>query len=173
MLYVVQVQACREMDIVSRCQGIVRDGEEVFTMLTERMERRGGEWKKIHAVTFQKYLFVDTEAPDDFRIRLRSVPGMTRFLTVGDDIVPIFPEEEKLLRLLGGDDHVIGSSVVYKEGDRVTVISGALVGLEGLVRWSDKRQKWIGIEVKLANRKTVIKIGAEFISPSEKKLLSP
>ena len=173
MWYVVQVQACHEQEIVNKCQGIVKDDEEVFTILSERMERKDGEWEKVRSVTFQKYIFVETAEPDDFRNRLRKIPGMTKLLKVGDDIVPIYPEEEKLLRLLGGDDHVIGSSVVYKEGDSVTVVSGALVGLEGLVRWSDKRQKWIGIEVKLANRKTVIKIGAEFISPSEKKLLSP
>ena len=120
-------------------------------MLSERMVRKDGEWEKVQSVTFQKYIFVETAEPEDFRLRLRRIPGLTKFLTVGDDIVPIFPEEEKLLRMLGGDDHVIGSSVVYKEGDRVTVISGALVGMEGLVRWMDRRQRWVRIAVRLAD----------------------
>ena len=131
-------------------------------MLSERMVRKDGEWEKVQSVTFQKYIFVETAEPEDFRLRLRRIPGLTKFLTVGDDIVPIFPEEEKLLRMLGGDDHVIGSSVVYKEGDRVTVISGALVGMEGLVRWMDRRQRWVRIAVRLADRETLIKLGAEF-----------
>ena len=158
------------MDAVDRCQNIIKDREEVFTMLSERMVRKDGEWQAVRSVTFQKYIFVETTSIDDFRIRLHAIPGLTRILTVGDDAVPIYPKEEKLLRLLGGEDHIIGRSVVYKEGDKVTVVSGALVGLEGLVRWTDKRQRWIGIAVSLANRETVIKLGAEFIRPGEKKL---
>ena len=170
MWYVVQVQACHEIDVVNRCQNIVRDSEEVFTMLSERMERKDGVWQPIRTVTFQKYIFVDTSNIDAFRSRLHSIPGMTRILTVGDDAVPIYPKEEQLLRLLGGEDHIIGRSVIYKEGDKVTVVSGTLVGLEGLVRWTDKRQKWVGIAVSLADRETVIKLGAEFVRPGEKKL---
>ena len=39
MWYVVQVQACHEQEIVKKCQRIVKDDEEVFTILSERMER--------------------------------------------------------------------------------------------------------------------------------------
>ena len=172
MCYVVQVQACHEIDAVDRCQNIIKDSEEVFTMLSERMVRKDGEWQAVRSVTFQKYIFVETMDPDDFWNRLRKVPGMAKLLKVGDEVVPIYPEEEKVLRLLGGDGHVIGRSVVYKEGDSVTVVSGALAGLEGLVRWMDRRQRWVRIAVRLAGCETLIKLGAEFIRPDEKKLLS-
>ena len=97
MWYVIQVQACHELAVVDRCQGIVKDEEEVFTMLSEQMERKNGEWQVIRSVAFQKYIFVDTANIDGFRVRLHSIPGMTRILTVGDDAVPIYPKEEKLL----------------------------------------------------------------------------
>lgn len=173
MWYVVQVQACHEQEIVKKCQRIVKDDEEVFTILSERMERINGEWEAVLSVTFQKYVFVDTTDPEDFWLRLHGIPGLTKLLTVGDEIVAVYPEEERVLRLLGGDDHIIGRSVVHKEGDHVTVISGALVGLEGLVRWVDKRQRWVRIAVRIGDRETLIKLSAEFVRPSEKKLLSP
>ena len=62
---------------------------------------------------------------------------------------------------------------MHKEGDHVTVISGALVWLEGLVRWVDKRQRWVRIAVRIGDRETLIKLSAEFVRPSEKKPLSP
>ena len=66
MWYVVQVQACHEHEIVKKCQRIVKDNEEVFTMRTERMERINGEWEAVLSVTFQKYVFVDTTDPERY-----------------------------------------------------------------------------------------------------------
>ena len=163
MWYVIQVEACHENEMVTRCQRIVKEGEEVFTMLSERMERRDNEWKPYRYVTFQKYIFVDTAHPDDFKSRLHEITGMTKMLMTGDDITPLYPEEEKLLKRLGGDDHVIGKSCLYSEGDEITVINGPLVGLEGVVKWKDKRQRLIGVAVTLMNRETIIKLAAEYI----------
>lgn len=96
-------------------------------MLSERMERKDGVWQPIRTVTFQKYIFVDTSNIDDFRSRLHSIPGLTKILTVGDEAVPIYPKEEQLLRLLGGKDHIIGRSVIYKEGDKVKALCGGTI----------------------------------------------
>ncbi len=163
MWYVIQVMACHESEMVTKCQKIVKEGEEVFTILTERLERKDGEWRPKRFVTFQKYIFVDTNDPDDFRIRLHDICGMTKMLGIGDDIVPIHSDEEEFLRRIGGDDHIIGKSCAYCEGDKVSVITGPLAGMEGQVEWTNKRQKLIGVRVSFMNRETVIKFGAEYI----------
>lgn len=163
MWYVIQVSACHEIEMAAKCQRIVKENEEVFTMLTERLERKGGEWKPYRFVTFQKYIFADTNDPDDFRIRLHSIGGLTKMLGTGDDVVPIHADEEEFLKRIGGSDHIIGKSVAYCEGDKITVTSGPLAGMEGLVKWTDKRQKLVGIAVNFLNQETVIKLGAEFI----------
>ena len=167
MWYVIQVMACHESEMVSKCQKIVKDGEEVFTMYTERMERRDGRWQPRRFVTFQKYIFVVTNAPDDFRIRLQGVSGLTKMLGAGEDVIPIRTEEEEFLRRVGGEDHIIGKSCVYSEGDKVKVVSGPLSGMKGQIEWFDKRQRVIGIKTMFLNQKTVIKLGAEFIRKEE------
>lgn len=167
MWYVIQVTACHESEMVTKCQRVVKDGEEVFTMLTERMERRGGKWQPKKYVVFQKYIFVDTADPEDFKVRLHDVIGMTKMLGIGDDIVPIHPDEEEFLRRVGGRDHIIGKSCVYCKGDKITVIKGPLAGMEGEVEWIDKRQKLIGVKTIFMNQETVIKLGAEYISKEE------
>ncbi len=163
MWYVIQVMACHESEMVTRCRQIIKDGEEVFTMMTERQERRNGQWQPKQFVTFQKYIFVDTDDPDDFRIRLHDVIGMTKMLGIGDDIIPISPEEEGFLKRIGGEDHIIGRISAFCEGDKVSIMTGPFAGMEGCVEWTDKRQRLIGIRVGFMNRETVIKLGAEFI----------
>ncbi len=163
MWYVVQVEACHELDMVNKCRKILREGEDVFTFLTERMERRSGEWKAYQHITFQKYIFIDTDDPDDLRIRLRSVEGLTRMLGVGDAVVPIRKEEEEFLKLVGGEDHIIGGLEISNEGDKIKIASGPLSGKEGLIKWIDKRQMVVGITVDFLNQENVIKLGAEFV----------
>ena len=163
MWYVIQVMACHESEMVNKCRRIALDNEEVFTFFTERMERRNGEWQPKRFVTFQKYIFVDTTDPDDFRTRLHEVAGITKMLGVGDTIVPIKSEEEQFLRYIGGEEHVIGKSTVYYEGEKIVVTSGPLEGMEGRVKWLDKRQKLIGVSTDVDGKETVIKLAAEFV----------
>ncbi len=80
MWYVIQTKALKEREMVLKCQDILKDGEEVFTMETEKQKRIKGEWQTVREVTFQKYIFVETDDPDDLRIRLRDVKGMTKML---------------------------------------------------------------------------------------------
>ena len=163
MWYVIQTKALHELEMVLKCQDILKDGEEVFTMETEKQKRKNGEWQTVREVTFQKYIFVETDDPDDLRIRLRDVKGMTKMLCVSDTPTPIYPEEEELLRRLGGDDHVIGKSRVYNMGDRIKVIDGPLANMEGVVKWTDRRQHIIGISVRIFGDERVVKLSADYI----------
>lgn len=163
MWYVIQVKACHEHEMVNKCQSILKPGEEVFTIETERLERREGVWQPVRRITFQKYIFADIEDPDDFRLRLRKVYGMTKLLGVGDVVLPIFPEEEEHLKRLGGKDHIIGKSDVYKDGDKIKVIDGPLRGLEASVKWVDKRQKLVGVAVMMLGQGRIIKLSADFV----------
>ena len=164
MWYVLQVSACHENEMVNKCREILKDGEEVFTFLAERLERKKGKWEPKRTITFQKYIFADITDPDDFRVRLQKVDGMTKMLGVGEDIVPIKPEEETFLKRIGGEEHIIGLSRGFSEGDKVIVTDGPLQGKEGSIKWMDKRQRTAGIRVKFLNTDTVIKLGIECIN---------
>ncbi len=163
MWYVIQVTASHELDMIDKCRKVLKDGEEVFTMMTERFERKDGEWKTYRFVTFRNYIFIDTTDPDDLKIRLHNVIGMTKMLGVGDEIIPIRPEEEEFLKKIGGPDHVIGKASIYCEGDKITITDGPFAGMEGMIKWTDKRQRLVGVKVVFMNRETEIKLGADYI----------
>lgn len=161
MWYVIQVQARRELAVVEKCRerGLLLPGEEVFTMLSERMVKERGEWKKKTEAAFQKYIIAETEDTDGFRIRLRNVGEMAKMLGVDDRIVPIYPEEQELLARLGGEEHIIRYSEGYTLNDKLVVTDGPMKGMEGRVKWVDRHQRIAGIEVMLLGRKVIVKMG--------------
>ena len=166
MWYVIQVRALHEFEVAKQCKrDVLIDGEDIFVFQTEHFVRKGKLWEIKRTPTFQKYLFVETDDVDDFRLRLRAVKQMTKFLGTGDEITPIYPEEEKWLMRLGGPDHIITVSEASYEGKDIVVNSGALEGLEGDIRWIDKRQKAVGVGVSILGHDRVINVGMEFIDP--------
>ena len=171
MWYVIQVEPSHELEMVRKCKTLEKQGEEVFTMLTVRQERKNGIWEKKQSVTFQKYIFVDTDEPDDFRIRLQSISGLTKMLGIGETVVPIYPKEEELLKRLGGPNHIIEISEGYYEDDHLVITGGPIKRLEEELKWIDNRQKVAGVAVNIMNREEVIRLGADFTR--DKKPLNP
>lgn len=161
MWYVIQVQARRELAVVEKChkRNVILPGEEVFTMLSERMVKERGEWKKKTEVAFQKYIIAETKDADGFRVRLQKIGEMAKMLGVNDQVVPIYPEEEERLKRLGGPEHVIRYSEGYMLNERLIVTDGPMKGMEGQVKWTDRHQRLAGVEVLLLGRKVVVKMG--------------
>ena len=100
---------------------MMRPKEEVFVILRERMHRASDGKEKILVPVFPGYVFVETEDIDDFRIRLRELKTMTKVLRAGEETVPVYPEEEAFLRMIGGEDHIVRFSEGYEIGRTLTV----------------------------------------------------
>lgn len=172
MWYVIQVWTGKEQEIIAECnEKVLESGEDMFVMLGERMMKdRAGIWEKRKTAVFPGYVFVETKDIEGLKIRLRNVKKMTRILTTGSELTPVYPEEEELLRRLGGDEHLIELSEGYREGDRLVVTDGPLVGLEGYVKWSKSHRRIACIELELCGQKISVKLGFEFLEKiSEKK----
>lgn len=161
MWYVIQVQARHEQAVVEKCheRNVLLPGEDVFTILSERMVKERGEWKKKEEPAFQKYIFAETEDTNGFRIRLRNVQELAKMLGVDDSIVPIYPEEQEMLQRLGGEEHVIRYSEGYMLGEKLIVTEGPMKGMEGYVKWVDRHQRIAGIEIFLLGRQLIVKMG--------------
>lgn len=53
----------------------------------------------------------------------------------GVKMKPIYENEKEMLELLGGKEHLIRASKGIKKGDEIVVLSGDLVGHEGMIKW--------------------------------------
>lgn len=160
MWYVMQVYTGQEMEIARQCrERVTREGEEVFVPRAERMRRARGEAELVKTVLFPGYVFIETEDPEGTYLRLKSIKAMTKLLKTGEEITPLYPEEEVYLRRIGDEGHVAGYSEGYLKGDKLVVTSGALKGSEGLIKKVLRHKRLAVLEVPLLGRKVEVTLG--------------
>ena len=123
--------------------------QDIFTFTCDRMKRYQGSWHIEKTSMFPDYVFLETgniralsECLEPYResVCILSDPaeyhGMLRRVS---------PEEEELLRRLGGQEHHLGISQGYIRDGITHVTQGPLVGMERKIRRIDrhKRIAWI------------------------------
>ncbi|MCC8028792.1 MAG: antiterminator LoaP [Lachnospiraceae bacterium] len=163
MYYVVQVHTGDEERCMQECclridKEILR---ECFIPHYEEKRKINGTWMTQERVLFPGYVFLDTEDIDALYLQLKAVPRMTRLLGVGERIVPLSEEEEAFLMRFGGEAHLVEMSEGIIERSQVRILSGPLMGMEGLIRKIDRHKRKAWLEVELFGRTQRIEVGLE------------
>ena len=160
MWYVIQSWTGQEEETAKECrEKIALPGEEVFTMRGERQYRIRGKWVTDYYQLFKGYIFAEISDPEDFRIRLRKTPRMTKIVEFGDEIIPIYPEEEEHLKQLGGEEHIARFSTGYKVGDELMITEGALKGYTGIIKHQDRHHRIVIISIPLMGHMVDVELG--------------
>ena len=128
-----------------------------------RKRRYCGEWHEEKKILFPGYVFLVSDNPGELFLRLKKVPGLTKLLGTGDEIVPLSAEEEELLKKLGGEDHVVEGSIGILEQDKIVITEGPLQGMEGYIRKIDRHKRTAWLEVELMGRKIETQVGLEIV----------
>ena len=104
MWYVIQVAPNREYDVIAMCnQRIKKPDEEFFVMKGIRyLREKDGSWRENEIIVFPRYVFADTDDIGNLRERLLKISDLTKVVSSGDDFFPIYPDEEELLKIIGG-----------------------------------------------------------------------
>lgn len=128
-MYVLQVKpGCEE----SAARLIGDKGYIAMCPSEEIYIRSQGRWHKRLKLVFTQYIFVECELTDESYYRIRSVPGVVRFLGFGKP-EPLQPDEQEYIKLLHNKGKPIGTSKVY------TTASGEKMILSGILReYTDK-----------------------------------
>ena len=160
MWYVIQVYTGHEEDVAGQCRiRALKDGEAAFIPQVERMTKIRGEWELMTTRLFPGYVFLETDEPDGLYERLKRVKTMTKLLKTGEEITPLYRDEEEHLRKLQDAGHVVRYSEGYLEGDRLFITSGALVGCEGKVKKILRHKRLAVLEVPLLGREVEVTLG--------------
>lgn len=127
--YVIQVYTGREEEILRQCrQRVAKAGEEVFVPMAERMTKVNGKWTLVETRLFSGYVFIVTDDPWDLYMRLKQIKAMTKLLKTGEEIIPLYREEEAYLKeLLDGEYVARYSGGVFRRGSAGSY-SGAFKG---------------------------------------------
>ncbi|MBM6840746.1 antiterminator LoaP [[Clostridium] spiroforme] len=167
--YVIQVKTGNEEKIKDICQRLISKDvlQECFIPKTKRIRKIRGNIIEREEILFKGYVFMITDAIDDLYQCLKLIPELTKVLgNDGSNILPILQEEAIFLLKFGKQDHIVDMSKGYIIGSKIMILTGPLVGNEGIIRKIDRHKRIAYIEVKLFDQITTVKVGLEIISKS-------
>ena len=165
-IYVLYVGASREEVTKGLVERVASPEayDEIFFPTFEKRIKRAGTWRTVDAYLVPGYLFVVTEDVGFLREELMSVPALTKLLSMGEQFVPLGPEEtEWLEHLTHPFERTIAFSEGYIVGDRVVVTTGALMGQESRITKIDRRKRFAYLDFNIMGRTKTIKVGLEIV----------
>ena len=143
MWYVMQVRTGTEENIRCQCQRLISSNvlERCFIPYYQQKKRFQGEWHIQERILFPGYVFLITQDPEKLVNGLRKVIGLTKLIGTGDEIVPLVQEEIDLLMKIGTDKQLVEMSSGIIENDRVQILAGPLMGMEGNICRIDRHKR--------------------------------
>ena len=164
--YVVNTYAGHERNVKESLETRIANEElqdYIFRIVIAEEEeidiKNGKQIKKIRNL-FPGYLFVEMIMTDNIWYVVRNTPGVTGFIgSSGGGAKPFsVPDEEidPILRKLGQNDHKI--VVNFTVGDRVKILSGAFVNVEGTIQSMDDSSETARVLSIVFGRETPVEV---------------
>ncbi|MEL7005054.1 MAG: UpxY family transcription antiterminator [Bacteroidota bacterium] len=104
--------------------------------------------KKLEVPVFPSYLFAKIDAHD--MVKVYGVSGFVRFLSTGNELDIISDERMESLQQLFSNDFEV-SSIKIQRREKVKVINGPLIGLEGVIL-KDTEGSRVLVQMEVLNR---------------------
>ena len=140
--------------------------QETFQFTHDRMRRYEGSWHVECEQMFPEYVFLETEDPAALKKALKPYQDLVQLLEDGTLLQRVDPEEEKLLRLLGGKEHHLNISQGYIRDGVTYVTGGPLVGLESRIRKIDRHKRIARVMLPAGEPGRLMAAGLEITSRS-------
>jgi transcriptional antiterminator NusG len=127
--------------------------------------RKKGKVIDVIKPLFNGYLFVSA---DDMRISevslwLRNHKMGVWFITFGGSIIPVNQKEMLLIQQLISNGGIVEPSVIMQNGHNVKIVSGPLVGLEGLIQKYCKRDRRVIIKITIGSEEKLVELEGTWV----------
>lgn len=170
MWYVIQVLKGREDAMAGLIARVVPESilDECFVPKFATEIKVRGRWIPCEKELFPGYLIAVTDSPERVEECLLRIPEFARVLRMGEEYAPLAEDE---IEIIGGftkrGNRVVPMSRAVKDGDRVVVTMGPLVGREGLIREIHRRKSTAILELNLCGRLVTTRVGLSVVSVPE------
>ena len=146
--YVIQVMAGREEAVARKIKRAAADFAEERGM----------------AAADVGYLVAVTSSAAVLDTALKRVPELTRILGNDNAFIPLKDDEAGWIDAFTRKGYrVVEMSEGFKEGGKVTVTSGPLVGYEGAITKIDRRKHEAYLQLEIMGRKKEVKVGFNLV----------
>lgn len=162
--YVLFVQSGKEEFMAERCRNGLDKAlyASVFVPKYQIMMQFASVWEIREHVLFPGYIFFETNEIRKIQQELWRIPYYKRMLGRDEEeIHPIFVREKQRLQSLMNSRGVIEASYGYKDGERVQITRGALVGHEAEIRRIDRHKRMATVELQLLGKSVKMNLGLE------------
>lgn len=175
MFYVLQIAPHEE----SRIEQILRESmpsslcKQCFHPMRRRTKKIHGEWIETSEKLLPGYVFVETDTPDEFYKKLRTIPRLTKMLgkLYNEEIsswefTGLSADEVRWLTniMSCGEVGEVSLSFVKKdETGNIQIISGPLVYLVDKVRKFDLHKRIAIVELSFGQKQSLLYFGIEIV----------
>lgn len=160
--YVIQVMKGREDNMASLIGRVVPKAllQEVFSPKYETEIKVRGRWVPVQKTLLPGYLIAITSDPEGLEAMLSDMPEFARLLAQGNEFVPLAPAEVEVIgSFTAPGKRVVPMSIGVKDGDRVVITAGPLVGHEAMVKEIWRRKSIAILEVNMCGRVVTTRVG--------------
>jgi len=130
---------------------------DVVIPTQEEIEVRDGKRRSIERHVFPGYVLVNMLMSEESWYVVRNTPGVTGFVGMGNDPIPLRPEEvSQILKRMEAEAPTI--NVTYKPGEKVRIIDGPFNDFPGVVDEIDMDRSKVRVMVNFFGRSTPVEL---------------
>jgi transcriptional antiterminator NusG len=160
--YAVYIQSRHEQKVYGR---LLKKSIETFLPLIERWSRRRDRRKRINLPLFPGYLFVRTPMDAYSHLEILKTDSVVRILGNDGTPIPIPDEEIFTVQALIKSGMSVTACAYLKEGMRVRVVNGPLVGIEGILLKTQPQKNRLVLSVDLLKESVSVEIDELDVEP--------
>lgn len=172
MWYVIQVVSGQENRTAFLVEKIIsgRILASCFVPVRRLKKKFHGVWQEVSEKLFPGYVFMISEQPQLLYEELKQIPALTKMLGKCEEyFTPLSEKDVQMLKRLqngvGESENLeVGiSQIAIEEGNRIRIISGPLVNLEGQIRKMNLHKRIAVVEVEFMENISLVHLGVEMV----------
>lgn len=130
---------------------------DVVVPTEEEIEVKDGKRRSVERRVFPGYILVNMILTEESWYVVRNTPGVTSFVGMGNEPVPLRPEEvSQIIKRMEADAPRI--KVTFKSGERVRIIDGPFNDFRGTVDEIDMERAKVRVMVNFFGRETPVEL---------------
>ncbi len=130
----------------------------------ELRQRKAGKWNIEKKKMFPGYVLLKGNISVEDYYKIKQLPILANFLRDEDGLLEIDKRELRALNILIKDNNEnIGISTAYRENEKIKIIDGPLVGLEGSIENIDARKGRAKVRMDFLGETRIVQLGIDFI----------
>ncbi len=160
--YAIYTQSRHEQKVYER---LIRKEIETFLPLIERWSRRKDRRKRISLPLFPSYLFARTPMDAHAHLEILKTDSVVRILGNDGKPIPIPDEQIFAIRVLMKSGMVVTPCAYLKEGMKVQVVNGPLIGVKGILLKTQPQKHRLVLSVDLLKESVSVEIDEVDVEP--------